>query len=80
MNAYYSIDGQETNIVDIEHYDVDLIFNKANSMNKYRKFHDEINSVNNDKIINRRKKDSRYSFKNRRTINKDWKDFNNNQM
>jgi len=26
-----------------------------------------------------KKKDSRYAYKNRRTVNKDWKDFNNNQ-
>jgi hypothetical protein len=27
-----------------------------------------------------RKRDKRYALKNRRTLNKDWKDFNNNQM
>jgi hypothetical protein len=31
--------------------------------------------------VNRKKDwDSRYAFKNRRIVNKDWKDFNNNQM
>lgn len=37
--------------------------------------HDIIKPVS--KLINTRRRDSRYAYKNRRSINKDWKDFNN---
>lgn len=32
-----------------------------------------------DKNIRTKMRDSRYAYKNRRTVNKDWKDFNNMQ-
>jgi len=38
------------------------------------------NDVNNEKCLKTQKsrsRDGRYAYKNRRTINKDWKDFNN---
>jgi len=37
------------------------------------------NNLNNKKLA-LKNKDARLSYKNRRTINKDWKDFNNNQV
>jgi hypothetical protein len=37
------------------------------------------NNLNNKKLA-LKYKDARLSYKNRRTINKDWKDFNNNVM
>lgn len=40
-----------------------------------KEMHDKIISM--DKVKYSRNKDSRLSFKNRRNINKDWKDFNN---
>jgi hypothetical protein len=43
-------------------------------------FGDEIEIIKNNKILVNRERDGRYSFKNRRIVNKDWKDFNNNQM
>jgi len=53
------------------------------SKNKVRKLK-KFNKYNNDKKnkkanTNSRKKDSRYALKNRRIVNKDWKDFNNDQ-
>lgn len=46
-----------------------------------RSFKDKNNSDNikTNKNFLAKKKDSRYAYKNRRTVNKDWKDFNNNQ-
>jgi hypothetical protein len=37
------------------------------------------NNLNNKKLA-LKNKDARLSYKNRRNINKDWKDFNNNQV
>jgi hypothetical protein len=70
-------------IINFEKYDVKV--NEVNEVSKYKNykkfnmFSDEIEVIKN-KIINNREKDGRYSFKNRRIVNKDWKDFNNNQM
>jgi hypothetical protein len=73
-------------IINFEKYDVEV--NEVNEVSKYKNyknykkfnmFSDEIEVIKN-KIINNREKDGRYSFKNRRIVNKDWKDFNNNQM
>jgi len=55
----------------------------VSSKNKVRKLK-KFNKYNNDKKnkkanSNSREKDSRYAYKNRRIVNKDWKDFNNNQ-
>ena len=86
MNAYFSIDSQETDTINIEKYDVEVIGKSDNKMKnwknsgKYNLFRDEIEALKNDKNLVNRKRDSRYAFKNRRTVNKDWKDFNNNQM
>ena len=84
MNAYFAINCQETDVINLEKYDVEVIMpNKMkNTKNpgKYNLFRDEIEALKNDKNIKSRKRDSRYAFKNRRTVNKDWKDFNNNQM
>ena len=46
-----------------------------------RSFKDKNNSDNikTNKNFLAKKKDSRYAYKNRRTVNKDWKDFNNNK-
>ena len=84
MNAYFAINCQETDAINLEKYDVEVIMpNKMkNTKNpgKYNLFRDDIEALKNDKNIKSRKRDSRYAFKNRRTVNKDWKDFNNNQM
>ena len=87
MNAYYSINCQETDNINFEKYDVKVggksdsnkMKNWKNS-GKYNLFSDEIEALKNDKNLVNRKRDSRYAFKNRRIVNKDWKDFNNNQM
>ena len=46
-----------------------------------RNFKDKNNGddIKTNKNFLAKKKDSRYAYKNRRTVNKDWKDFNNNQ-
>ena len=84
MNAYFAINCQETDAINLEKYDVEVIMpNKmknTKNLGKYNLFRDEIEALKNDKNIKSRKRDSRYAFKNRRTVNKDWKDFNNNQM
>ena len=84
MNAYFAINCQETDVINLEKYDVEVIMaNKmknTKNLGKYNLFRDDIEALKNDKNIKSRKRDSRYAFKNRRTVNKDWKDFNNNQM
>lgn len=85
MNAYFTINNQETDIINLEKYDSKVIVGNNKTKNgknscKHTLFSNEIEAVKNDKILMSRKRDSRYSFKNRRTVNKDWKDFNNNQM
>ena len=91
MNAYFAINCQETDAINLEKYDVEVIMankmsnkmkNTKNTKNlgKYNLFRDDIEALKNDKNIKSRERDSRYAFKNRRTVNKDWKDFNNNQM
>ena len=83
MNAYFAINSQETDAINLEKYDVEVRFNKMkNSKNsgKYNLFRDEIEALKNDKNLVNRKRDSRYAFKNRRTVNADWKKFNNEQM
>ena len=42
-----------------------------------RKFYGD--NIKADKNIRTKMRDSRYAHKNRRTVNKDWKDFNNMQ-
>ena len=81
MNAYFAINCQESDAINLEKYDVEVIMpNKMKNLGKHNMFRDEIEALKNDKNIKSRKRDSRYAFKNRRTVNKDWKDFNNNQM
>ena len=83
MNAYFSIDSQETDAINLEKYDVEVRFNKMKNWKnsgKYNLFRDEIEALKNDKNLVNRKRDSRYAFKNRRTVNADWKKFNNEQM
>jgi hypothetical protein len=83
MNAYFSIDSQETDTINLEKYDVEVRFNKMKNWKnsgKYNLFRDEIEALKNDKNLVNRKRDSRYAFKNRRTVNADWKKFNNEQM
>ena len=51
-----------------------------NNVRKLKKFNKYKDDKKNKMInINSRKKDSRYALKNRRIVNKDWKDFNNDQ-
>jgi len=51
----------------------------VNKKNKHNKFNMNNNEDNVNKILITRKRDSRYAYKNRRIVNKDWKDFNNGQ-
>jgi hypothetical protein len=62
-------------------YDVNLVKLKLNKQRskKNNDFNNEIQLQINNRIFQLRSCDSRYSLKNRRTVNKDWKDFNNNQ-
>jgi hypothetical protein len=64
-----------------EYYDVNLLNIKLSKQKtkKNNNFNDEIQVQNNSRILLARSWDTRYSLKNRRTVNKDWKDFNNNQ-
>jgi len=83
MNANAATYMNKDYIINFEKYDVEV--NEVNEVSKYKNykkfnmFSDEIEVIKN-KIINNRERDGRYSFKNRRIVNKDWKDFNNNQM
>jgi hypothetical protein len=80
MNANTAAKMNEDYIINFEKYDVKV--NEVSKYKNYKKFNmfsDEIEVIKN-KIINNRERDGRYSFKNRRIVNKDWKDFNNNQM
>lgn len=61
-----------------DNYDVTLL-NKSNKQKFKNDYSNEIQSKVNSRIIQLRKRDARYSLKNRRTINNDWKIFNNNQ-
>jgi hypothetical protein len=64
-------------------YEVNLVNNKLNkqSSKKNNDFNNEIQLRIKNRILQMRSRDAdaRYSLKNRRTVNKDWKDFNNNQ-
>lgn len=51
--------------------------NNVRKLKKFNKYKDD--KKNKMVNINSRKKDSRYALKNRRIVNKDWKDFNNDQ-
>ena len=51
-------------------------FEDVNKIPRELKRHD--NNVVNHKKISLKLKDARLSYKNRRSLNKDWKDFNNN--
>jgi hypothetical protein len=61
-----------------DNYDVNVL-NKLNKQKFKNDYSNEIQSKINSRIVQQRNRDTRYSLKNRRTINKDWKDFNNNQ-
>ena len=80
MNAYFA--ANDANLINLDRYDVEVNSIKPNNKhnNRFKKFSDEIEAIKNNKILLNRERDSRYSFKNRRIVNKDWKDFNNNQM
>jgi len=58
-------------------YDVSSSKNKVRKLKKFNKYHKD---KKNKKVnTNSHEKDTRYAYKNRRIVNKDWKDFNNNQ-
>ena len=85
MNAYFDINCHETDAINLEKYDVKVGGNSNKMKNcknsgKYNLSRNDIETLVNDKNLVNRKRDSRYALKNRRTVNKDWKDFNNNQM
>ena len=52
-------------------------FENINKIPRQLKRADNNNNLNNKKLV-LKYKDARLSYKNRRIINKDWKDFNNN--
>lgn len=60
----------------IDMYD-EISKNNVRKLKKFNKYKDD--KKNKMVNINSRKKDSRYALKNRRIVNKDWKDFNNDQ-
>lgn len=81
MNANAAAYMNEDYNINFEKYDVEV--NEVSKYKNYKKFNmfgDEIEVIKNNKILVNRERDGRYSFKNRRIVNKDWKDFNNNQM
>ena len=81
MNANAAAYMNEDYNINFEKYDVEV--NEVSKYKNYKKFNmfgDEIEIIKNNKILVNRERDGRYSFKNRRSVNKDWKDFNNNQM
>lgn len=81
MNANAATYMNEDYNINFEKYDVEV--NEVSKYKNYKKFNmfsDEIEIIKNNKILINRERDGRYSFKNRRIVNKDWKDFNNNQM
>ena len=81
MNANPAAYMNEDYNINFEKYDVEV--NEVSKYKNYKKFNmfgDEIEIIKNNKILVNRERDGRYSFKNRRIVNKDWKDFNNNQM
>ena len=65
----------------IGYYDVHLVNNKFNKQKskKNNDFNNEIQIQISNRTLQSRNRDTRYSYKNRRIVNKDWKDFNNNQ-
>jgi hypothetical protein len=65
------------NVDYIEEYKIPMFLLKK--VKKNNEFSEDIRLQINDRIIKSRNRDSRYSYKNRRIVNKDWKDFNNNQ-
>lgn len=69
-NDFYEYDIMDT--VNVK--GIDKIYKKNTNSR-----HVNSEEVNNkcEKAINMRIRDSRYALKNRRSINKDWKDFNN---
>ena len=81
MNANAAAYMNDDYNINFEKYDVEV--NEVSKYKNYKKFNmfgDEIEIIKNNKILVNRERDGRYSFKNRRIVNKDWKDFNNNQM
>ena len=78
MNANAAAYMNEDYNINFEKYDVEV--NEVSKYKNYKKFNmfgDEIEIIKNNKILVNRERDGRYSFKNRRIVNKDWKDFNN---
>ena len=62
-----------------DNYDVNMLLNKSNKKKFNNDCVNEIQYKIKNRIIQSRNRDTLYSLKNRRTINKDWKDFNNYQ-
>jgi hypothetical protein len=80
MNVFANsqINTNEFEIFNEDNYDVNVL-NKLKKQKFKNDYSNEIQSKINSRIIQLRSRDTRYSLKNQRTINKDWKDFNNNQ-
>jgi len=83
MNVFANsqINTDEFEIFNEDNYNVNVL-NKLKKQKFKNNYSNEIQSKINSRIIQSQRSrdtDTRYSLKNRRTINKDWKDFNNNQ-
>jgi len=82
-----STDFQHVNYIDdenISYIDIEDFMETAKGMNRICKKNSNSRPVNSEEVNNKSEKsikmrirDSRYALKNRRTVNKDWKDFNN---
>jgi len=84
MNNSSSVDSILNHIEYPDSYNDEYDVNSVNKLNKHRfkKINDYNNEIQlriNSRILQSRTRDARYSLKNRRIVNKDWKDFNNNQ-
>lgn len=82
-----STDFQYVNYIDDEnnsYIHIEDIMDTVKGMNRICKKNSNSRPVNSEEVNNKSEKsikmrirDSRYALKNRRTVNKDWKDFNN---
>jgi hypothetical protein len=84
MNNSSPVDSILNHIEYPDSYNDEYDVNSVNKLNKqrFKKINDYNNEIQlriNSRILQSRTRDARYSLKNRRIVNKDWKDFNNNQ-
>ena len=75
MSDTYKINSRMFNNYVEKHGDIDNIIKIPRSI----KDKNSGDNIKTNKNYLAKTRDSRYAYKNRRTVNKDWKDFNNNQ-